>query len=131
MNCELYLLCLSVILGLVHLILAAHAASRQRGYRWAAGARDEALPALTGVAGRLGRAAANFGETFPFFAALVLAAQVSGVHGAWTCWGAGLYVAGRVLYLPLYAAGIYLIRSLAWNVATAGIILLLVGLLMR
>jgi uncharacterized MAPEG superfamily protein len=31
---------------------------------------------------------------------------------------------GRVLYLPLYASGVFLARSLAWNVATFGIVLL-------
>jgi uncharacterized MAPEG superfamily protein len=36
-----------------------------------------------------------------------------------------------LVYLPLYAFGVYLVRSLAWNVATAGIILLLVELLRR
>jgi uncharacterized MAPEG superfamily protein len=33
-----------------------------------------------------------------------------------------------VAYLPLYAAGIYLIRSLVWNVATFGIGLILFAL---
>jgi uncharacterized MAPEG superfamily protein len=54
---------LSIVLGLVHIVLA-HAASLQRGYVWAASSRDEAVPALTGVAGRLARALQNFGETF-------------------------------------------------------------------
>jgi uncharacterized MAPEG superfamily protein len=31
---------------------------------------------------------------------------------------------GRVLYLPLYAFGVFLVRSLAWNVETLGIVLL-------
>jgi uncharacterized MAPEG superfamily protein len=34
-----------------------------------------------------------------------------------------------VVYLSLYASGVPLIRSLAWNVATVGIILILVALL--
>lgn len=131
MNCELYGLCAAVVLGMVHIILAAHAASLQRGYRWAAGARDEALPPLAGVAGRLARASANFAETFVYFAALVLCVQLAGGGDAWSCWGVALYLAGRLLYLPLYAFGVYLVRSLAWNVATAGLILLLVDLLRR
>jgi len=36
---------------------------------------------------------------------------------------------GRVAYLPLYAAGIPLLRSLVWNVAAAGILFFLVELL--
>jgi uncharacterized MAPEG superfamily protein len=126
---ELYVLCLSVILGLVHIVLASHSASLQRGYRWTASARDEPLSPLTGVAGRLARALANFLETFPFFAALVLVAHTAGSYGALSKWGALLYLVGRVAYLPLYAMGVYLIRSLAWNVATVGILLLLVSAL--
>jgi uncharacterized MAPEG superfamily protein len=131
MSCELYILSASVVFGFVHVLLAAHSASVQRGYRWAAGARDEQVPALTGVAGRLARASVNFNETFPYFAAIVLAVQVAGANGTVSCWGAALYLAGRLLYLPLYAFGVYLVRSLAWNVATAGIVLLLVALLQR
>jgi uncharacterized MAPEG superfamily protein len=101
----------------------------QRGYRWTASARDEELPPLTGVAGRLERALGNYLETFPFFAALVLVAQAAGVHTRLTDWGALLYFGARVVYLPLYALGVPLIRSLVWNVATIGMLLLVVALL--
>jgi uncharacterized MAPEG superfamily protein len=84
---------------------------------------------LSGVAGRLDRALRNFLETFPLFAAVVLSAHAAGRHSALTEWGARLYFWGRVAYLPLYAAGIPLVRSLVWNVATAGILLFLVALL--
>jgi hypothetical protein len=47
---------------------------------------------------------------------------------ALTLWGAGLYLGARTAYLPLYAAGFYLIRSLVWNVATRGIGLILLAL---
>jgi uncharacterized MAPEG superfamily protein len=122
---ELTMLGLSIILGFIQIVLASHAASLQRGYRWTASARDEALPPLTGVAGRLARALANFNETFPFFAAVVLAAHLVGVHDWRTQWGAALYFFARLAYLPLYAFGVPLIRSLIWNVAVAGIALLL------
>ena len=126
---ESQMLAYSALLGLIHILLAAHSSSRQRGYRWAAGPRDEPVAALTGIAGRLARAQSNFQETFALFAALMIAVIVSGRSGTLSAWGAGLYLAGRIVYLPLYAAGIPLVRSLAWNVATAGIILLLLALL--
>jgi uncharacterized MAPEG superfamily protein len=126
---ELFIVCLSVILGLVHIVLASHSASLQRGYRWAASARDQSQPPLTGVAGRLERASANFLETFPFFVAMVVVVHAAGAYGDLSKWGAVLYLVGRILYLPLYAFGVYLVRSLAWNVATAGIFLLLVSAL--
>ena len=128
MTIELKLLAFSVGLGFVHIVLASHAASLQRGYRWSASARDEPLEPLRGVAGRLDRALRNFLETFPLFAAVVLAADASGRHNALTEWGAQLYFWGRVAYLPLYAAGIPLVRSLVWDVAAVGILLFLVAL---
>src|SRR5262245_5670556 len=129
MTIELTLLAFSVGLGFLHILLASHSASFQRGYRWAASARDEPLEPLHGVAGRLDRALRNFLETFPLFAAVVLAADASGRHGALTEWGARLYFWGRVVYLPLYAAGVPVVRSLVWDVAAGGILLFLVALL--
>ena len=129
MRVELFAVCLSVILGLVHIVLASHSASLQRGYRWTASARDQPLPPLSGVAGRLARASANFLETFPFFVAMIVVVHVTDAYGDLSKWGALSYLAGRLLYLPLYAFGIFLVRSLAWNVATAGILLLLVSAL--
>jgi uncharacterized MAPEG superfamily protein len=118
-----------VVLGFIHIIAASHAKSLQRGYRWTASARDEQVPPLKGVAGRLERALANYLETFPLFAALVLTAQVADVHGVLTKWGSLLYLGARVAYLPLYAVGIPLIRSLVWNVAAIGMLLFVVALL--
>src|SRR5215510_15132768 len=128
MTLELELLAFSVGLGFVHIVAASHAASLQRGYRWSASSRDEPVEPLHGVAGRLDRALKNYLETFPLFAALVLAAQAANRHNALTEWGAQLYFWGRVAYLPLYAAGIPLARSLVWNVAAVGILLSLVAL---
>ena len=125
------MLALVVVLGLVQIVAASHAASLQRGYRWTAGPRDEPTPPLRGVAGRLDRALRNFLETFPLFAAVVLAAHVSETHNALTEWGARLYLWGRVAYVPLYVAGIPLVRSLVWNVATVGIMLFVVALFLR
>jgi len=118
---ELLGLVLAAALGFVHIVLASHSASWQRGYRWTAGPRDEPLPPLSGIAGRLARASDNFRETFPFFAAAVLAVLVTNAQSPWSKWGVLLYVVGRLIYLPLYAFGIFLLRSMAWNVATFGI----------
>jgi len=122
-------LLVAVGLGVVHIVLASHSASLQRGYRWTASARDEPMPPLLGVAGRLSRASSNYLETFPFFAALVLAVVATSAHSAWSTWGVYLYLAGRLAYLPLYAFGVFLVRSLVWNIAALGIALLGVALL--
>ena len=112
------------------IVAASHAASFQRGYRWTSGPRDEPTPPLRVVAGRLDRALRNFLETFPLFVAVVLAAHVSETHNALTEWGSRLYLWGRVAYVPLYAAGVPLVRSLVWNVATFDIMLFVVALLL-
>jgi len=125
---ELLGLTAAATLGLVHIVLAAHSASLQRGYRWTAGPRDAPLPPLGGVAGRLARANVNYLETFPLFAAGVLAVLVTGTHSLWSKWGVILYIGGRISYLPLYACGVVFVRSMAWNVATAGIAALYVAL---
>jgi len=129
MTTELATLSFSVILGFVHIVLSSHAVSMQRGYRWTASARDDAVPPLSGLAGRLERALHNYLETFPFFAAAVLMAHVTDRHGTLTIWGTQLYLWARVAYLPLYAFGIPLVRSVVWNIAAIGIALILAALL--
>ena len=131
MTFELRILALSVVLGLVQIVLASHAASLQRGYLWTAGSRDEAVPPLTGIAGRLERALRNFVETFPLFAAAVLIAHVTNTHSWMTEWGVQLYFGARVAYLAVYAAGVFLLRSLVWNVATLGIAMVLLSLVLN
>jgi uncharacterized MAPEG superfamily protein len=130
LSVEIIGLLVGIGLGIVHIVLASHSASLQRGYRWSAGARDESLPPLQGVAGRLARASSNYLETFPFFAAAALAVVVTNSHSAWSTWGVYLYFAGRLAYLPLYAFGVYLLRSLVWNVAMLGMALLCIAVLL-
>jgi hypothetical protein len=77
---ELRMLSFSVVLGIVQIIAASHAASLQRGYKWTASSRDEKVEPLRGVAGRLDRALGNFVKTFPLFAAVVLVAHLTDTH---------------------------------------------------
>lgn len=127
MTTELSLLAWSVVLGLVHAMATGLAATRQFGLAYNMGPRDEGK-ALTGVGGRVNRAFANYMQTFPFFAAAVLAAHVAGRHSWATVLGAQLYFWARVAYVPLYAAGVPVVRTAAFGVAVAGIVLLLVAL---
>jgi len=125
---ELCMLLWSVVLGLLQILLTATCSLGQRGLDWAASARDEVKPPLSGVGGRLDRARANFLETFPLFATAVLAAHVLQQHDQLTVLGAQLYFWARLLYVPVYAAGIPYLRTLIWAVSIAGIVLLLVAL---
>jgi len=55
----------------------------------------------------LQRALKNFVETFPLFAAAVLTAHVAATHSWMTEWGVQLYFWARIVYLALYAAGLF------------------------
>lgn len=126
MSTELRYVALSIALGFVQIMASSHAASLQRGYRWSASARDATVPPLTGVAGRLERCLRNYSETFPLFLGAVLVAHVMGRCDSLTALGARLYFWSRVTYVPLYAFGVPVVRSLVWNVAASGIALILI-----
>jgi uncharacterized MAPEG superfamily protein len=123
MSIETWALFGAMVLGLVHLTAASFTFKAQVGNAYSVGARDEDLrPA--GVAGRLDRAQRNFLETFAIFAAavlLLLALDREG--GRLSEVGAVMYLAGRVLFLPLYAAGTPWLRTFSWNLATLGLAL--------
>jgi uncharacterized MAPEG superfamily protein len=126
---ELKLLAAAVVIGLVQLLWAAGAARTQQDLKWAAGSRDEPMVPLTGVPARLDRAFRNFMETFPLFAAAVLAVVVAGkAGGTLSIWGCGLYVIARAVYVPLYASGVPRLRSLVWFIGLVGQIMVLAAL---
>lgn len=125
MNFELTMLAVAVVWGFVQLVAAAQAANVQYGLRWAASPRDEEMPPLKPIPGRIVRNFRNYMETFPFFVAAVLIAQATGVHDALTHWGAIAYLGGRLGYTALYISGIPLIRSLFWNIASFGMLAIL------
>ena len=129
MGIELKMLLWSLVLGMAQLALAATFSTSQRGLGWNAGPRDDIVPPLTGVGGRLTRAANNFLETFPFFAIGVLMLALLHKETEQTAIGAQMYFWGRLLYVPAYAAGISYLRTAIWAVAVTGIIFVLLPLL--
>lgn len=126
---ELTMLVWSSLLGIVHLLIVAQFSRHQYGLKWVGSARDEPRPHLTGVGGRLERAYRNFLETFPFFVAAVAVVSLSGAADWVSAWGAIAYFGGRLLYVPLYAAGVPVIRGLVWNIPTLGILAMFATLL--
>jgi uncharacterized MAPEG superfamily protein len=121
---ELVVLTWGCVLAFVHILVAAQVKTRQYGTKWNMGARDEELPPISPLGGRLARAQANFLETFPIFIAAVVLALSVGTTDE-TKLGAWLWLGGRVVYLPLYALGIPVVRSLAWVVSLVGIVMIL------
>ena len=131
MTIELVLLAASVVLGIFHIIVVSHLQSWQRGYRWTAGSREQNLAPLPGIAGRAERTLRNYLETFPFFATAILVATVTSTHSWLTVWGAHFYFWGRVVYAILYLADFPFVRSLVWNIPTAGILMSVAGLFLQ
>ncbi len=127
MTTELTLLAWSIVLGLVHAVATGQFTTLQHGLRYGMSPRDEQRP-VTGIGARVQRAFANYMQTFPFFAAAVLIAHIAGRHSWLTVVGAQLYFWARLAYVPLYAAGIPVVRTLAFLIATVGIVLILIAL---
>jgi len=125
---EILILAGSVFLVVGQITLAAQLANGQYGLRWAASPRDEPLPPPKPLVGRAQRALANLLETYPLFVAAVLAVAVTHRFDFWSLIGAHLYVWSRVVYLALYVTGVPLIRSLFWNLALVGILMVLAQL---
>jgi len=128
MAIEIKWLAWSIALGLAYVLIAATLATQQRGLRWNASNRDGELKALTGAAARAARANGNFLETFPFFAAAVLAVVLTKTNTAHTAFGAELYFWARLAYLPIYIIGIPYLRTVVWAVSFWGLLQLLEAL---
>ena len=52
-----------------------------------------------------------------------------GSEGDLTLWGCWMYLIARIVYIPLYAAGIPYVRSLVWLVSLAGLVMVLAAVL--
>jgi len=124
MKPELTLLAWSVILAIVHMLIAVHALVSTKGLMAAIGNREN-LPELPGWAGRAVRANRNMAENLALFAAVVLIAAVIGKNNSMTLLGAQLFFWGRIAYAVCYLGGLKWLRTLSWTVSIAGILLIL------
>ena len=94
------------------------------------GPRDQVRP-FTVVGQRAARALANLHEAMPVFLALALLNLNSGTAAAMATTGALIFLIARIVYLPVYLAGISVLRTLVWVGSWVGLILMLVPLLDR
>ena len=125
MTTELTVLALGALLLLAHIMLAVHFKTQQYGKDWNMGARDEDLPPLNPIAGRLERARDNFAETFPIAIVALLGIAVAGKANAVSEVASIAWLAARVIYLPLYWAGVPKVRTLVWGVSLLALVALL------
>ena len=129
MTIELTLLGWTLVLALVQIMLAAGLRLGETGAAYNMSARDTEPPPPRPVTARLQRAQSNLFETLPLFAAAVLIAHVAGRNGEMTYWGCWLYLVARIVYVPLYAAGVPVLRTLVWGVSLGGLALVLAAIL--
>lgn len=115
MPVELKVLGFAALLQFVQFILMAVPVNIQLGPAYTGGSRDEEKRA-TGVAGRLKRAMDNHFEGLILFTIAVIVVVLGEASSSVTATCAWTYLAARVLYIPAYASGVFLIRSLIWTV---------------
>ena len=126
---EIQMLCWSVVLGLVQLVISTTLLVKDVGLPYAGGPRDTPSPPVRILTGRLLRAFHNFRETFVYFAVAVLVVTALNKTSSTTALGAEIYFWARVVYVPVYAAGIPVARTLIWAASIAGLVMVLAGAL--
>ena len=86
------------------------------------------LPEATPLAGRADRAARNTAEGFILFAAIALVAHAAGATSPRVAMGAEIFFWSRVLYIPVYYAGIVYLRTLVWLASVIGLAMMISAL---
>ena len=117
---------------LTWLALLAASLIRVKGWTFpgtmlAFGNRDN-LPQATPLAGRAERAARNTLENFVFFAAIALVAHASGATSPKLALGAEVFFWARLIYIPVYYAGIVYLRTAIWVVSIVGLAMVIAAI---
>ena len=118
---------------LTWLTLLAASLIRVKGWTFAGtliafGNRDN-LPDATSFAGRATRTAQNTLENFVLFAAIALVAHAAGVASPKVALGAQVFFWARVVYIPVYYAGIVYLRTAVWTVGIIGLAMMIAAML--
>ena len=81
------------------------------------------------MTGRTMRAQANFHETFPIAIVALLGVVIAADQRRRTALGGWIWLGARVVYLPLYAAGVPVVRTIVWTISMVGLAMVLWPLL--
>ena len=128
MPIELKVLGYAALLQFVQFIVMAIPVNLQLGVAYTGGNRDEQKQA-TGVPGRLKRALDNHFEGLVLFTIAVLVVVLGEAGSPMTERCAWAYLWARVLYVPAYASGIFLVRSLIWSIGFIATAIMLISAL--
>lgn len=124
MTIELTVLAWTLVLALAQIFLASALRTKETGLSFNMSARDTDPPPPGRLTARVQRAQANLFETLPLFIGAVLIAHAANIHTSQTALGCWLYLGARIVYLPLYAFGVPVLRTLIWGVSVWGLIIL-------
>ena len=128
MPVELKVLGYAALLQFAQLIAMAVPVNLQLGVAYTAGNRDEQKQA-TGVPGRLKRALDNHFEGLILFTIAVVVVVLGEASSPLTQGCAWAYLWARVLYVPAYVSGVFLVRSLIWGVGFIATAIMLIAAL--
>jgi uncharacterized MAPEG superfamily protein len=128
MPVELTVLGYAALLQFVQFVLMAVPVSAQLGIAYTGGNRDEQKQAW-GVPGRLKRALDNHFEGLVMFTIAVVVVVLGEASTPTTETAAWTYLVARILYVPAYVSGIFLVRSLIWSVGFIATLVMLLSAL--
>jgi uncharacterized MAPEG superfamily protein len=129
MPVEIKILAWGAVLLVVYILAATQAKNGQYGLKWNIGARDETQAAPNPVTGRLIRAQQNFLETFPVAIVALLGVVLANRTNSSTALGGWIWLGARIVYLPLYAAGVPVVRTIVWTISIVGLVMVISPLL--
>lgn len=131
MTTDLYVLAAAIVLTWVMVVSAGVIRTRgwsPAGMKVVFGNRAD-LPAPQGFAGRALRAANNMVENLPLFIGAIAVVHLGGKSGDRTVIGAHIFFWSRLVYWPVYLAGVPYLRTLAWYASIMGIGVILSAIL--
>ncbi len=127
----LYYLLGSTLLFWLMIVFASLAHSKGytiAGFLLAMGNRDN-MPDKNAFVARADRAAKNMAENLLIFAIVALASVSVGGQRDLALLGAQIFLFARLVYWPIYLAGIKYVRTAVWGVALVGVGLVAVSML--
>lgn len=124
---EIQMLCWSIVLGLLQIVVCAALSTKDRGLPYNAGPRDAPPPDASNITGRLERGLRNFLETFPLFAAAVVVVSLLNKESQSSALGAQVYFWARLVYVPVYALGIQVVRTIIWALSIVGLVMVMLA----
>ncbi len=126
MTIELTILAYAALLQVVQFGLMSIALNLQLGPKITAGPRDTP-PEISGIPGRLYRAFNNHFEGLIMFTIAVVIVTLGQQSSGTTQTCAYIYLGARVLYIPAYISGIFMLRTSIWFVGFGATVVMIVA----